>query len=114
ENATALSRAVFPERRAWLTHTGFRCSRSVAAVPEHPAPAASVAVLYFETPDTATAYLADGLTEAIITSLGRVERLGVKSRNAVRLFHGTETDQHTLGRALSVASMYNEIMGRTC
>src|SRR5258705_8882864 len=42
--------------------------------------------LYFETADTARAYLADGLTEAIITSLGRIERLSVKSRNAVRRF----------------------------
>src|SRR5256712_5873716 len=112
ENATALSRAVFPDRRAWLTHTGFRCSRSVAAVPEHAAPAASVAVLYFETPDTATAYLADGLTEAIITSLGRVERLGVKSRNAVRRFRGTAEDPTTLGRALGVAYLVSGSVGR--
>jgi len=112
EKATALSRAVFPDRRAWLTHTGFRCSRSVAAVPEHAAPAASVAVLYFETPDTATAYLADGLTEAIITSLGRVERLGVKSRNAVRRFRGTAEDPTTLGRALGVAYLVSGSVGR--
>src|SRR5438876_894217 len=113
EKATALSRAVFPDRRAWLTHTGFRCSRSVAAVPEHPAPAASVAVLYFETPDTATAYLAAGLTEAIITSLGRVERLGVKSRNAVRRFRGTADDPTTLGRALGVAYLVSGSVGRS-
>src|SRR2546426_672209 len=113
ENAMALSRAVFPDRRAWLTHTGFRCSRSVAAVPEHAAPAASVAVLYFETPDTATAYLAEGLTEAIITSLGRVERLGVKSRNAVRRFRGTSEDPTTLGRALGVAYLVSGSVGRS-
>jgi len=112
EKATALSRAVFPDRRAWLTHTGFRCSRSVAAAPEHAAPAASVAVLYFETPDTATAYLADGLTEAIITSLGRVERLGVKSRNAVRRFRGAADDPATLGRALGVAYLVSGSVGR--
>src|SRR5438309_315486 len=74
---------------------------------------ARVAVLYFETPDTATAYLADGLTEAIITSLGRVERLGVKSRNAVRRFRGTADDPTTLGRALGVAYLVSGSVGRS-
>jgi formylglycine-generating enzyme required for sulfatase activity/TolB-like protein/Tfp pilus assembly protein PilF len=112
ENAAAASRAVFPDRRAWLSHTGFRCSRSVAAIPERAAPPSSVAVLYFETPDTGTAYLADGLTEAIITSLGRVERLGVKSRNAVRRFRGTADDPTALGHALGVAYLVSGSVGR--
>jgi formylglycine-generating enzyme required for sulfatase activity len=29
ENATAAYRAVLPDRRAWLTHTGFRCARGL-------------------------------------------------------------------------------------
>ena len=79
---------------------------------EHPVhgppapPPTSVAVLYFEnrSPDTADAYLADGLTEAIITSLGQVERLAVKSRNAVRLYRRNPGDDPAaLGRALGVA-----------
>src|SRR5438093_1103185 len=111
-NATAAYRAVLPDRRAWLAHTGFRCARGVAVAPEQAPPPASVAVLYFETPDTATAYLADGLTEAIITSLGRVERLGVKSRNAVRRFRGTAEDPTTLGRALGVAYLVSGSVGR--
>src|SRR5256886_10906672 len=102
-NATAAYRAVLPDRRAWLAHTGFRCARGVAVVPEPVPQPASVAVLYFETADTASAYLADGLTEAIITSLGRIERLSVKSRNAVRRFRGAADDPATLGRALDVA-----------
>jgi formylglycine-generating enzyme required for sulfatase activity/TolB-like protein len=112
EQATASYRAVLPERREWLAHTGFRCSRSVAVMPEHAAAPASVAVLYFETADTATAYLADGLTEAIITSLGRVERLSVKSRNAVRRFRGAADDPATLGRALGVAYLVSGSVGR--
>src|SRR3989454_8735952 len=112
ENATAPYRAVFPDRRDWLGHTGFRCARSVAVVPERAAAPTSVAVLYFETPDTATAYVADGLTEAIITSLGRVERLSVKSRNAVRRFRGTAEDPGTLGRALGVAYLVSGSVGR--
>jgi TolB-like protein/Tfp pilus assembly protein PilF len=47
-------------------------------------PASSIAVLYFETRDTADTYLADGLTEEIATSLGRVARLHIKSPSAVR------------------------------
>src|SRR6266550_1889136 len=112
ENATAAFRAVLPDRRAWLTHTGFRCARGVAVLPERAAPLSSVAVLYLETADTASAYLADGLTEAIITSLGRIERLGVKSRNAVRRFRGTAEDPTTLGRALGVAYLVSGSVGR--
>src|SRR5204862_3995213 len=110
--ATAAYRAVLPDRRAWLAHTGFRCARGVAVVPEPVPQPASVAVLYFETADTASAYLADGLTEAIIPSLGRVERLSVKSRNAVRRFRGATDDPATLGRALGVAYLVSGSVGR--
>ncbi len=95
-----------------VAHTGFRCARGVADVPERAVPPASVAVLYFDTADTASAYLADGLTEAIITSLGRIERLSVKSRNAVRRFRGAADDPATLGRALDVAYLVSGSVGR--
>ena len=52
------------------------CARAVARAPA----ANSVAVLYFEARDTADAYLADGLTEELITRLSEVRRLEVKSR----------------------------------
>jgi TolB-like protein/Tfp pilus assembly protein PilF len=56
-------------------------------------PSNSIAVLYFDnlTRDSAYAYLADGLTEDLITLLGRVARLNVKSRyesGRVRAEHG--------------------------
>lgn len=66
----------------------------------------SIAVLYFDnlTRDSAYAYLADGLTEDLITLLGRVARLNVKSRYEsarVRGVHGlTPSD---FGRELHVA-----------
>src|SRR5207245_1130632 len=60
----------------------------------------------------ASAYLADGLTEAIITSLGRIERLSVKSRNAVRRFRGAADDPATLGRALDVAYLVSGSVAR--
>jgi TolB-like protein/Tfp pilus assembly protein PilF len=63
-------------------------------------------VLYFEnaTGDSADAYLADGLTEEIITRLSGVERLTVRSRYLVRRYRGAALDDPgTVGRALGVA-----------
>jgi hypothetical protein len=64
----------------------------------------SVAVLYFEnrSRDSADAYLAEGLTEAIITQLGDLPRLTVKSRFLVRRYQGAaaSTDPAAIGRAL--------------
>src|SRR2546425_5600699 len=70
-----------------------------------PAPT-SVAVLYFEnaSPDSADEYLAAGLTEAVITQLGQVGRISVKSRSAVRRFRGANIpDPPAIGRTLGVA-----------
>src|SRR2546428_65259 len=106
QNAVAAFRAAFPDRPPRLVHTGFRCAQSVGAQPAPVPLPASVAVLDFESPDSADGHLADGLTEAIITRLGRVERFTVKSRNAVRRFRGTSTDDPAaLGRALGVTHL---------
>lgn len=71
-----------------------------------PAPSAtSLAVLYFDnlSPDTADAYLADGLTEELTSRLGDVGRLRVTSRYAVRRYRsGAVPDLTTAGRALGV------------
>jgi TolB-like protein/Flp pilus assembly protein TadD len=72
-----------------------------------PAPAAnSVAVLYFDnrSRDSNDAYLADGLTEAIIAKLGDVPRLTVKSRFVVGRYRGAaaQSDPATLARSLGV------------
>lgn len=79
------------------------CSRSVAAPPR-----TSVAVLYFDnlSPDTADAYLAEGLTEEMIARLGGIGRLIVSSRTAAQRFRGrTGGDPAALGRALGVAHL---------
>ena len=116
DNATASFRAVLPDRRQWLAHTGLRCARDVTVQPVGTPSPSSVAVLYFDnqSSDTADAYLAVGLTEAIITRLGRVDRLTVKSRNAVRRFHGgVQDDPARVGRALGVAFLVSGGVRRT-
>lgn len=80
------------------------CAR---AAPRSPA-ATSVAVLYFDnlSRDTSDAYVADGLTEELITRLGEVQRLQVKSRTAVQRYRGKPIeDPAALARALNVAHL---------
>jgi TolB-like protein/Tfp pilus assembly protein PilF len=75
----------------------------------------SVAVLNFVnlSPDTADAYLADGLTDEIIDRLGSIERLQVKSRTAVARYRGSSLDPGQLGRALAVAYLVNGTVRRS-
>ena len=78
-------------------------------------PLNSVAVLYFEnaTGDSADAYLADGLTEEIITRLSSVDRLTVRSRYLVRRFRGTALeDPASVGRALGVTYLVSGSLRR--
>lgn len=65
----------------------------------------AVAVLYFDnlSSDTTDAFLADGVTEELIVRIGRVQRLAVSSRYAVRRFRGRPLeDPAALGRDLNV------------
>jgi TolB-like protein/Tfp pilus assembly protein PilF len=84
------------------------CGRktAAAATPDSP-PANSVAVLYFDnmSRDTADIWLAQGLTDEIITRIGDIERVSVKSRYAVRPFRNANVDPTQAGRALNVAYM---------
>jgi serine/threonine-protein kinase len=68
-----------------------------------------VAVLYFDdlSPDSAARYVADGLTEEIITRLGSVARIEVQSRTAVKRFRGRAADPADIGRALDVTYLVN-------
>ena len=72
-----------------------------------PTPTAnSVAVLYFDnrSRDSNDLYLADGLTEEIITRLSGIERLTVRSRHLVRRYRGAALeDPAAAGRALNVS-----------
>lgn len=82
--------------------------RSVTSRPSPPPDSASVAVLFFEnvTGDTADAYVADGLSDAIITRLAQAPSVHVKSRGAVARLRGlARSDPAAVGRALRVMSL---------
>lgn len=87
------------------------CRAQPARAVPTPAPN-SVAVLYLDARDSADAYLAEGLTEAVIVRLGQIERLVVKSRNAVRRFRGRAAADAGLGRALGVAHLVSGTVRR--
>ncbi len=75
----------------------------------------SIAVLYFDnlSRDTADAYLAEGLTDELIATLGRIERLSVKSRVAVRPYRGVSLEPAALGRALGVVHLLSGSVQRS-
>lgn len=63
----------------------------------------SIAVLYFDSRDTADAYLADGLTEDLTSLLGSVARVQVKSPGVVRRAQrASPGDAPAIARALGV------------
>ncbi len=66
-----------------------------------------VAVLYFEdlSPDGELAYLADGLTEALIDNLSQVRELDVVSRNGVTSFRDTDASRDSIAQALGTGSL---------
>ena len=80
--------------------------RSTSRAPRSPQPN-SVAVLYLDnlSPDTADAFLADGLTEEIASRLGDIGRMSVKqaSREGIRRLRETAPDYRVAaGRAFAV------------
>jgi len=66
-----------------------------------------VAVLYFEdlSADGDLAYLADGLTEALIDQLAQVRALDVISRNGVAPYRDVGVPRDSIGRALDAGSL---------
>ena len=67
----------------------------------------NIAVLYFEdrSPQGQLAYLADGLTEGLITSLGGGRGLSVISRNGVSQYRGSSLGPDSIARALQVGTV---------
>ena len=71
----------------------------------------SIAVLPFVNvdADSKSEYLADGITEGVITSLAQLTNLRVISRNSVFRFKGREIDTQSIGRKLKVRGL---LLGR--
>jgi len=107
--------AAGPFQRAWAqcpdgTPPPCRSARGVVA----PLPN-SVAVLYFDNAsrDTTDVYLADGLSEEIISRLSGIERLTVRSRFLVRRYRGVALDDPAaVGRALNVSYLVSGVVRR--
>jgi serine/threonine-protein kinase len=66
-----------------------------------------VAVLYFEdlSPKKELGYLADGLTEGLISELSEVQRLSVVSRGGVAQYRGSSVSRDSIARALQVGTI---------
>jgi len=66
-----------------------------------------IAVLYFEDLSTQhdLGYLADGLTEGLITGLGSVNGLSVVSRSGAALYRGSPLGRDSIARALQVGTL---------
>ena len=69
----------------------------------------SIAVLPFVNVDAPTEYLADGITEGLITRLAQSTTMRVISRNSVFRYKGREIDTQTIGRKLKVQAL---LLGR--
>jgi len=66
-----------------------------------------IAVLYFEdlSRDSSLAYVADGLTEALIGTLGQVQGLKVVSRSGVETFRRSKAGGDSIARALDAGTL---------
>ena len=103
-SAAALVPVVGAATAAWLY---LRPANGDAMTAESAVLARKVAVLYFEdrSRDGALASVADGLTEALIGQLERVEQLDVVSENGVQPLRGTAVEPDSIGRLLDVGTI---------
>jgi TolB-like protein/Tfp pilus assembly protein PilF len=69
----------------------------------------SIAVMPFvnEGGNAEVEYLADGMTETLISSLSQLPHLNVKARSSVFRYKGKEMDARTIGKELSVQAILN-------
>ena len=83
-----------------------RGSASPAGGPDGPDPH-RVAVLYFQdrSKDGKLAYLADGLTDALIDRLSAIPQLIVTSSNGSALFRGKDVPRDSIARVLNVGTL---------
>ena len=88
--------------------------RRPAAVPDRPDPR-RIAVLYFDdrSPNQSLAYLADGLTEALIHDLSAVTTLQVISRNGVAPYRHTTVSTDSIRHALKVGTIVDGTLAQS-
>ena len=69
----------------------------------------SIAVMPFvnESGNADVEYLADGMTETLISSLSQLPNLNVKARSSVFRYKGKTTDAKTIGKELNVQAILN-------
>src|SRR5688572_4377048 len=88
--------------------------RRVRAAAEHPLDLRSVAVMYLRdaSGDSATSYIADGLTEELITALRSVRELDVLSKHATSPFRDTDIPLDSVATLLSVGTIVDGTLER--
>jgi TolB-like protein len=81
--------------------------RRAQAAAEHPLDMRNVAVMYLEdqTEDAQLSFVADGLTEDLISSLRQVRELDVLSKNATAPFRGQELPVDSVAQVLEVGTV---------
>jgi TolB-like protein len=80
---------------------------TAAVNPRSPASGPSVAVLPFTnlSPEPGNEYFSDGMTEELITALGKVAGLRVVARTSAFAFKGRNADVREIGHALNVGTV---------
>ena len=83
--------------------------RRLQASQEHPLDLRNVAVMYLQddTEDAELAYVADGLTEDLISALRQVNELDVLSKNATLPFKGVDVALDSVATQLDVGTVVN-------
>ncbi len=104
--------AVVAAFAGYLAIRSVRVGRGIAVSaldPKH------IAVLYFDdlSRDHSLGYFADGITEALIADLARVQPLTVISRNGVTAYRGLTVQPDSIARALAVGTVVAGSVERT-
>src|SRR6185503_18274023 len=87
----------------WQGEESARVTDPVPA--EDPRPSVAVLPLVNLSPDRANEYFSDGMTEELITALGKVEGLRVAARTSAFAFKGKEADVREIGAKLNVGTV---------
>jgi eukaryotic-like serine/threonine-protein kinase len=93
-------------RLARASAGGGESARMTGPAPvEDPRPSVAVLPLVNLSPDRENEYFSDGMTEELITALGKVEGLRVAARTSAFAFKGKEADVREIGAKLNVGTV---------